>query len=171
MAIIRRTIEKKTATGLFMDAFRQIEERSFDIPENIKSEEQAEKWYRKNYNGKLVEVLSIDTDSKLYGMEEADFCRISKAFTERSKETRGLITKNVSTTNAKCLVMDNNRTIKEVVYVGVDNEKKARKASSFAGDKFIEILELLKSETLYGCTNEEFISNARLMKDDFHFAD
>ena len=166
--IIRRTIEKKTATGLFMDAFRNIEERSFDIPKNIKNKEQAEKWYRKNYNGKLVEVLSIETKEELFGMTESEFINNGIQFEERNKENRNMITKVIVTKIAKVLVMTSDRKIVEASLVGVENEKQARKAMTNS-EKFIDIISIDEDTKLYGMTREKFAELARPMIDEFHF--
>lgn len=171
MAIIRRTIKTSLAKALFMDANRQIEERDFNIPANVKTPEQAEKWYRKNFNGKLIEVEEIVTLEKLFGMDEELFVMKATAYEQRSKETRDLITKNVKVHSAKCLVMTSDRKVKEVFYANVRNEKQARARAAVCGDKFIEIIELSEDEILYGISYADFINNAKPMVDDFHFAD
>lgn len=169
--IIRRTITTREAKALFMNAgSREVEERSFPIPAYVKTTEEAEKYYRKNYNGYLITVEQIISSEQLRGMSETDFIKYGKQFHERSKENRGMISKYIETEYTTCLVMTKDRKIIESTYIGISTEKQCRKFADANGEKFIEILKTEKSKTLVCMTEEDFIEHSVRMIDNQHFA-
>lgn len=139
----------------------------------------AEKYIRKNpsvISGKLVEVMKIDKETTLYGMEEADFLKFAKPYEQRGKETRNQITKTVKGFVGDYLYMDvNTRELcKRTVSVPADMSKKLdkyMKTIEKENEKAILIENLKPAEALYAMSESDFRKYGKKMVDHQHFAE
>ena len=170
---ITRSFNKAAASSLiYIDG--KIEKRVFNVPYIFNSVELAEKYIRKHsdsYEGKLVEVISVEKVSTLYGMDERDFITKAKKVDARSKETRGTISKTVKAFTGKLLYMDEKRSVKDdpVFFLKGDKLDTVGKNNTPKGGKYICIEEVQPIDVLCVMTEEEFLANAREMVDYQHY--
>ena len=144
------------------------------IPYLFNTVELAEKYIRKNNlitDGKLVEVVSVAKVSALYGMEESDFIAKAVKVDERSKETRGMISKTIVANEGTLLYMDTQRKVNEMPVIVPKGAKLDKLARSLApnGCKGITIENIHEVSALYVMSEEDFIANARPMVDHQHY--
>ena len=169
---ITRSFNKVCASVLvYVDG--KISEQKVNIPYLYNTVELAEKYIRKNVNldGKLVDVVSVEKVSTLYGMDEADFIKLAKPVDNRSKETRGMISKTVIGYVGTLLYMDEKRSVKEISVLipkGAKLDKVAREVTPNGG-KPITIENIKETETLFVMDEQTFIANAREMSDHQHY--
>lgn len=139
----------------------------------------VEKYIRKNpsvISGKLVEVMKIDKEVTIYGMEEADFLKYAKPYEQRGKETRNQITKTVKGFVGDYLYMDvNTRELcKRTVSVPAGMAKKLdkyMKTIEKENEKAILIENLKPIEALYAMSESDFRKYGKKMVDHQHFAE
>ncbi len=139
----------------------------------------AEKYIRKNpstISGKLVDVLSIDKETVLYGMDESDFIKYASPYEQRGKETRNMITKTVKGYVGEYLYMSvaTHEVCKRNVSVPADMSKKLDKyAKSIeqVGEKAITIENLKPIEALYAMSETDFRKYGKKMKDHQHYVE
>lgn len=139
----------------------------------------AEKYIRKNssiISGKLVDVLSIDKETVLYGMDELDFLKYAKPYEQRGKETRNLITKTVKGFVGDYLYMDvkTRELCKRVVSVPADMSKKLdkyAKSIELENEKAVLIENLKPVKALYAMSEIDFRKYGKRMIDHQHYAE
>lgn len=169
---ITRTFNKNQASVLvYVDG--KVTESVCLIPAGFNTVESAEKFIRKNVQleGKLVTVAKVDKVSTLYGMEEDDFIKYAKQVDERSKETRGLITKTVNGLMGELVYMDKDHAIKTIPVMVKKSDKLDKVAREKAPNGCFGItLENIKEvSTLYAMSESDFIKYAREMVDYQHY--
>ena len=169
---ITRSFNKVAASALvYRDG--KITTDTICIPYLFNTVELAEKYIRKNISidGKLVEVVSVEKVSTLYGMDERDFIAKAKKVDARSKETRGTISKTVKAFTGRLLYMDEKRSVKDVPVFFLKGDKldTIGKNNTPKGGKYICIEEVQPIDVLCVMTEEEFLANARLMIDHQHY--
>ena len=170
--IIRRTINAtKVDAYVFNKETMSVSLKSFMIDGVVNDKAKALKAVKtSNPTENIIDVENVDTVSALLGMYERDFILNAQVFTERSKENRGMVTKTISVPVAYVLVMTNDKKVKTVQLIGVKTEKEARKALDGKTEKFIMIDSVKEDEKLYCMDYDKFVSMAKLMIDNFHFA-
>ena len=174
--IISRTFNTNFVTCLVYDNSKVVT-AIVSVPVGFNTSEQAERYIRKNnlVSGKLISVESIEKVSATYGMEESTFIAHAKPFEERSKETRNLVTKNVTGLVGELLYMSENHTIeRKVISVPKSYEKKLDAYARLAAQSFgkgITIENVKTITSLFGMTEQEFVKLGRPMKDNLHFVD
>lgn len=149
------------------------------LPDSCGNTVAAEKYIRRNpsvISGKLVDVLSIDKQTTLYGMDESDFLKYAKPYDQRGKETRNMITKTVKGYVGDYLYMtvDTRKLCKRSVSVPIGMSKKLDKyAKSIeqAGEKAILIENLKPIEALYAMSESDFRKYGKKMVDHQHYAE
>lgn len=150
-----------------------INEKTVLIPAMFSTVELAEKYIRKNVNvdGKLVDVIKVEKVSALYGMDESAFIKKATLVTERSKDTRNMISKTVNGHIGTLLYMTSDRAIKECLVVIPKGAKldKVAKENTPDGCKPITIENIKESSSLYVMSIEDFLANAKPMLDHQHY--
>lgn len=169
---ITRSFNKVAASALvYRDG--KITEAVFSLPYLFNTVELAEKYIRKNVNvdGKLVDVVFVEKVSALYGMDESDFIAHATRVDERSKETRGMISKTIVAFEGTLLYMDEQRKVKEMLVLVPKGAKLDKLARSLApnGCKGITIENVHEVSALYVMSEEDFINHAREMVDHQHY--
>lgn len=169
---ITRTFNKTLAKCLvYVD--NSISERAVFIPYGFNTTELAERYIRKNVqlDEKLVDVISVETVSTLYGMDESDFITLATVVDERSKETRGMISKTVQGYIGTLLYMNEQRKVCEKLVTFTKGEKLATVARENTPDgcKPIDIENIKETSALFVMSEEKFIANAREMTDHQHY--
>ena len=169
-AIVSRTITTTTCKALVVNVNdRTVSEQDFSIPAKYDTAEKALAYLRKD-NSFVVSVLSVDRKEKLVGMYESDFIANATAYDERSKENRGMVSKEISIKSAHVLEVTPDRQVKDAYYVGAYDEKTARKACSDAGMLFVQLVEVTETKQLYAMNSAKFEQLAKPMKDRFTLA-
>lgn len=177
-AVISRTIVNSIACATVFDTdTREMHEIAFCLPAAYDTPEKAENYLRKHgnlYSGKLVMVSSIDRSEKLIGMYVDEFIAKAVKVDERSKETRGTVTKTIQSCIGTALYMDENRAVQEKVVtfpVGLANvDAYIRKNYTFPG-RFITVEDVEIVEALYSMDESTFIALSKPMKNKFQLAD
>lgn len=149
------------------------------LPEFCTLTATAEKYIRKNpsiISGKLVDVLSIDKQTTLYGIDESDFLKYARPYEQRGKETRNMITKTVKGFIGEYLYMstDTRELCKREVSVPTDMEKKLdkyAKSIELDNEKAILIENLKPIEALYAMSESDFRKYGKKMIDHQHYAE
>lgn len=139
----------------------------------------AEKYIRKNpsiISGKLVDVLTIEKQTTLYGMDESEFLTHAKPYEQRGKETRNMITKTVKGFIGEYLYMstDTRELCKRTVSVPLDMAKKLdkyAKSIELDNEKAILIENLKPIEALYAMSEADFRKYGKKMIDHQHYAE
>lgn len=177
-AIISRTIVNSIACATVFDTnTRKTDEIAVIIPAAYDTSEKAEKYLRKNtnlYSGKLVMVSGVDRSERLVGMYVDDFMANAVKVDERSKETRGTVTKTIQSCIGTALYMDESRAIQEKIVtfpVGLGNiDGYIRKNYTFPG-RFITVEDVETIESIYSMDESTFIALSRPMKNKFQLED
>lgn len=165
--IISRTFKASKANVLKVDIEnRSVSEKSVVINGKFDTIEKAEKYFAK-HDATVVSVLNVETIESLMGMLESDFIRLATAFDERSKENRGMISKEITVKSVNVMVVDKDRNVKDVTYVGIDNEKDARKVCKENGEMFVKINHIEEYKQLMCMEVTTFLENAKPMIDRF----
>ena len=149
------------------------------LPDSCGNTVAAEKYIRRNpsiISGKLVDVLSIDKETTLYGMDETDFIKHAMPYEQRGKETRNMITKTVKGYVGEYLYMftATHELCKRNVSVPADMSSKLDKyAKSIEqdGEKAITIENLKPIEALYAMSESDFRKYGKKMVDHQHYAE
>ena len=166
-SIISRTITTTTCKALVVNlGDRSVNEQLFSIPSKYDTVDKALACLRKD-NTMIVSVLSVEKTEKLVGMYEEDFIKNATAFDERSKENRGMISKEVTVKTAHVLEVTPDRQVKDAYYIGCDSEKTARKACSDHGNLFVQLVDVTETKQLYAMDAAKFEQLAKSMKDRF----
>ena len=169
-SIISRTFKTTEVDVLKVNVEnRTVEEIKLAIDSKFDTVEKAESFFRKN-DSTVVAVLAVNPVEVLLGMTERDFIRLGTMFSERSKENRNMISKEVTFKHCKVLAVDKDRKIVETTFVGIDSEKQARNACKDNGLMFVQIEEIILDKQLVCMDRDTFIINARPMKDRFTLA-
>lgn len=164
--IISRTFKCAKANVLKVDIEnRTVTEKTIVIDGKFDTIEKAEKYFAKHDNT-IVSVISVDVIESLMGMYESDFIRLATAYDERSKENRGMISKEITIKSANIMVVDKDRNVKDVIYM-VDNEKDARKVCKENGEMFVKINHIEEYKQLMCMEVTTFLENAKPMVDRF----
>lgn len=178
---VSRTFTKISATALvYVDG--KVAEQVINIPYLYNTEELAAKYIRRhvkngdaaelfNLTGKLIDVVSVKKLETLYGMDEQDFIKIAKPVDERSKETRGMVSKTIVGYVGTLLYMDEKRNVCNtpvLITKGVKLDKIA-KDNTPKGCYPITIENVKETETLFVVNEQTFIENAREMSDHQHY--
>lgn len=177
-SIISRTIINNVACVTVFDSdTRKTDEIAVIVPAPYDTAEKAEKYLRRHsekYTGKLVMVSGVDRVEKLIGMYVDDFIKEAVQVKERSKETRGTITKTIQSCVGTALYMDSNRKVCETVVsfpVSLSNvDSYIRKNYTFPG-RFIEVVDVETIDALYSMDENKFIALAKPMKNKFQLDD
>lgn len=152
----------------------KILDDSVIIPRGFDEPKTAEKYIRKNVqlDGKLVDVINVEKLSALYGMSEKDFIALAKPVTERSKETRGYISKTVIAKGGTLLYMASDRSVHDMPVIVPNGMKLKNAVKELApvGTIGIDIENLHDVETLYVMHPDDFKASAKLMTDYQHYA-
>ena len=174
--IISRTIINNFATGLeYIAAAKKVQTFVVVLPAAIDTPERAERYISKHndlLSGKMVSVDKVERYENLVGMPLSVFMANAKPVSERSKETRGAITKTVPGFMVDVLYMDENHIIKTVpatVPAAKDVEKYCKINVSVPG-KFVTVENVRAIETLYAMDENTFIALAKPMKNKFTLA-
>lgn len=166
-SIISRTITTTTCKALSVNLEdRSVKEITCAVPSKYGTVDKALAYLRKD-NSLIVSVLSVDKSEKLVGMYEEDFIKNATAFDERSKENRGMISKEVAVKTAHVLEVTQDRQVKDSYYIGCDSEKTARKACVEHGTLFVQLVGINETKQLYAMDSAKFEQLAKPMKDRF----
>lgn len=118
----------------------------------------------------VLDVENIKVIDSLYGMTVSDFICYGQKFETRSKETRGLITKQIDTKVFTVKVYD--KISKQMIDtdVTVDDEKQIAKniPSNYT---LLEVVSCETTSAIYGMKEEMFVELAKPMIDHFHFVE
>lgn len=170
-SIVSRTITRTVAKGLIVDvATRTVNEWEDVVPNTCDTCEKALAYVRKTVPA-VVAIYEIAKNEKLVGMTESEF--ISLAYwhgNERTKATRYAITKAITTRYGKVLVVDKDRKVSEIEYLGADSEKSARKIAEADGKFFVQLLSVREDAQIFAVDPATFEEHARPMKDRFTLA-
>ena len=177
-AVISRTIVRNVATvkRFNMDT-AALEDVTLILPAHIDTIEKCEKYIRKNeslINGKLVMVSAVEKAEKLVGMYVDDFIRLASPVAERSKETRGTVTKTVQSCIGTALYMDEHQKVAETTVtfpIGLNNVDAYVRKNVIIPGIFITVKNVETVESLYSMDEATFIRNARPMKNKFTLDD
>lgn len=117
---ISRTFTSTVATCLVFDTNdNKVLETVVTLSNVDNKADEVEKFLRKNPDrivGKLIMVKDVSVKSELIGMDETDFIKYATPVQERTKETRGMISKTVNTLCGTLKYMDTtDNTIKEKI--------------------------------------------------------
>lgn len=169
-SIISRTITANSCKALAVNlADRSVNEHEFSIPVKYETPEKALAFLRKD-NTMIVSVLSVNKTEKLVGMYEDDFIKNATPFDARSKENRGMVSKEVTVKTAHVLEVTPDRQVKDAYYIGCDSEKTARKACADHGTLFVQLVNVTETKQLYAMDAAKFEQLAKPMKDRFTIA-
>ena len=169
-SIISRTISHNIVKGLSVDvATRTVTEYRDSVPSKYDTCEKALAFVRKTVPT-VVAIEKVEKVEQLVGMYESDFIANAEPFDSRTKETRGMVTKECITRSAVCMVVDKDRNVIDATYVGAYDEKTARKAAADDGKMFVQLVRVNESKKLYAMTSEKFELLAKPMKDRFTLA-
>ena len=171
-AIISRTIRTTFARcKVFRDS--AIFDDYCTLPASCTTGEIAERYIRKHpdiLTGKLVVVETLETVEKLVGMYLDTFIENAACVTERTKDTRDCVTKEVKALAATALYMDEQQQVKEstvTIPQGVANiDAFVRKNYKFPG-YFITVKDTHEVSALYAMPEKVFVAIARPMKNKF----
>lgn len=168
-AIISRTISENKASVLTVDVkTREVKDMTISLPVKYDTTEKALSYIRKS-NPCVVAVEKLERSEKLVGMYESDFIANAEPFSERSKDCRGMVTKECVTKSARIMAVKDRKVV-DVTYVGVYDEKSARNACKNDGILFVQLVGVDESKQLYGMTPDKFAQLAKPMKDRFTLA-
>lgn len=169
-SIISRTITTTTCKALSVNLEdRSVKEISCNVPAKYDTTDKALAFLRKD-NSLIVSVLSVEKIEKLVGMYEDDFIANATAFDNRSKENRGMVSKEVTVKTAHVLEVTSDRQVKDAYYIGCDNEKTARKACADHGTLFVQLVGINETKQLYAMDAAKFEQLAKPMRDRFTLA-
>lgn len=169
-SIISRTITTTSCKALAVNLEdRSVKEITCNVPSKYETAEKALAYLRKD-NSLIVSVLSVEKIEKLVGMYEEDFIANATAFDNRSKENRGMISKEVTAKTAHVLEVTPDRQVKDAYYIGCDSEKTARKACDKHGTLFVQLVGITETKQLYAMDATKFEQLAKPMKDRFTLA-
>ena len=169
-AIISRTIKANTVKALSVNlSDRTVEEKTIVIPAKYNTIDSAFNFIRKN-DSTVVSVLSVDTIEKLVGMYESDFVKNATAFSERSKECRGMVSKEVTEYSAHIMAVDSDRKVVDLWLHGAGDEKQCRRYCADNGYLFVQLVAVDTAKQLYAMPVDKFEQLARPMKDRFTLA-
>lgn len=169
-SIISRTIATTTCKAITVNLEdRSVKEINCAVPSKYDTVDKALAYLRKD-NSLIVSVLSIEKIEKLVGMYEEDFVKNATAFNERSKENRGMISKEVTVKTAHVLEVTPDRQVKDAYYIGCESEKTARKACAEHGTLFVQLVGINETKQLYAMDAAKFEQLAKPMKDRFTLA-
>lgn len=121
-----------------------------------------------NNGFKALEILNRETTENLYGMPESSFVALGKAYAERSKENRGMVSKAISTNvyGVKVYATDTKTIEDKTITAASVKELEKNLPTNF---KLLEVVSTSTIETLVCMTVEDFKKNARPMIDHFHY--
>lgn len=117
---------------------------------------------------KALDVLSCDSSENLYGMPESEFITLGRAYSERSKENRGMISKSISVNvyTLKVYACDS-KTIEDKTMTG--NSIKEVEKNLPSNFKLLEVVDTQTVESLICMTVDMFKEFAKPMTDHFHY--
>lgn len=117
---------------------------------------------------KALDVISCETCEKLFGMPESDFITLGHAYSERSKENRGMISKSISVNvyTIKVYASDT-KTIEDKTITG--NSAKEIEKNLPTNFKLLEVVDTHTVESLICMSVKEFKELAKPMIDYFHY--
>lgn len=175
-AIISRTVKSVNAVCKFF-ADDSVHTISVQLPAHCNTTNIAERYIRKNnpgiIPGKLIFVERVESSEKLIGMELDDFIANATKVSERSKDTRNCVTKEVQAFSGTALYMDETQSIKETVVTipqGVANvDAYVRKNYKFDG-YYITTKNITPVSALYAMDEKVFASLAKPMANKFKLA-
>ena len=178
-AIISRTIITNAVhVNVFDKESRTARADLVMLPAAIDTAERAEKYIRKNPaligSAKLIDVESVERIENLVGMYVDDFIANAKPVTERSKETRGTITKTVQSCIGTALYMSAGRKIEEMTVTfpaNVTNVNSYICKNYTIPGKYIDVEDVETIDSLYSMDENTFIRLAKPMKNKFQLAD
>ena len=173
-AIISRTIINYRAVGkCFNEATNSVESFGWFVPAAVNTTERAEKFLRKNnlpVGKKIILVNEVQKTEMLIGMYVDEFMEKATKVSERSKETRDCITKTVTVLAGTALYMNEKEEVKKAPVVVPTNcpniDAYIRKNYKFDG-AFIMAKDMHEVSELYSMSENDFIKNARPMKNKF----
>ena len=169
-ALITRTFNQIKATCLKVDIdTRTVSETYIMIDSKYNTVEKAESYFRK-HDTTVVSVLSVEAVNELRGMTENDFIVYGTLYDSRSKENRGMISKEVTLCSTSVMAVNDNREIVDTEFIGNLTDKQARKLCSENGLTFVKINYVTESKQLICMTVSDFIVHSRPMADRFRLA-
>ena len=168
--IISRTIKANSVKALSVNIEdRTVNEKTFTIPVKYSTIDSAFNFIRKS-DSTVVSVLSVDTMEKLVGIYESDFVKNAVAFDERSKDNRGMVSKEVTEYSAHIMAVDSDRKVVDLWVHGASDEKQSRKYCADNGYLFVQMVSVDTTKQLYAMPVDKFEQLARPMKDRFTLA-
>lgn len=126
------------------------------------------KEYSKFQTMVVLKVSNCVTTDELYGMPEDVFIANGTAYTERTKENRGMISKTVSTNCYTLKVWDNDNDCVVEKTVTAETLKAAEKQLA-TNYKLLKVIGESQVESLICMDSETFKAHARPMVDHFHY--
>ena len=170
MSKITRTIKSSTAEVIFFDV---ESEKLSTVKQSFRGELDSKEIMKlcSTIVGAIpCKVKSINVTETLYGIEEETFVTLGKAVDSRSPETRGAITKEVSTYIADVLVFNLStmtpETVKRVLPRKFDEKAAFAWVSKHEKDENLKPVKLEKISEVKGLiymTVDDFIKNAEVM--------
>lgn len=118
----------------------------------------------------VLKVSDIQTVEELRGIPEDVFIANGTAYSERTKENRGMISKTVSTNCYMLKVWNENTDSMEEKLVTAATLKAAEKQLA-TNYKLLKVMSETKVESLICMSVEDFKSYSRPMVDHFHYKD
>lgn len=117
---------------------------------------------------KALDVITCEASERLYGMPESEFIKLGRAYSERSKENRGMVSKSISVNvyTLKVYASDTKTIEDKTMTANSVKEVEKNLPSNF---KLLEVVDTQTVESLVCMTVEEFKQFAKPMTDHFHF--
>ena len=169
---ITRTFSK-TVANCTIYMYGKISTKNYAIPSTITDADKAKRYLEKNVKtGEIiVKVEKLAKLDELRGMPEKLFMKLARVVSERSKETRNDITKNVIGFAGELLYMTPDYKI-ESMAVNYGKKEKLESVMKFYvpdGCNPIKIENVKECETLYAMDEKTFYENSRPMTDHQHY--
>lgn len=136
----------------------------------------AEKAIRKNHlvTGHLITVTAVEKLDATYGMEISVFLANAVQFTERSKDTRNMITKYATVRKGTLVTYSPADGMHEHTVAVPANVKSLdawARENAPDGEIGVTVKDITESTALFAMTEADFIKLARPMTDNQHFSD
>lgn len=168
--IVSRTFKQSIVNVLKVDVdSRTVKEVKLAIDSKYDTTESAEKFLRKN-DTTVVSVLSVEVKEELRGMLESDFIKYGKSYDVRSKDNRGMISKEVTIKAANVMVVNANREVVDMTVPFNGTEKAIRKACDELGVTYVKLNKLEETKQLVCMKQEDFYKLSKPMVDRFTLA-
>lgn len=169
-SIISRTFKQSIVDVLKVDVdSRTVKEVKIAIDSKYDTTESAEKYLRKT-DTTIVSVLSVEVKEELRGMLETDFVKYGKSYEIRSKDNRGMVSKEVTIKTASVMVVNDKREVVDISVPFAGTEKGLRKACADIGVTFVKLNRIEESKQLVCMSQSDFYKLSKPMVDRFTLA-